>query len=382
MLHEFLTENRAELIERCRRKVAERPAPGADDAELENGVSRFLSQLVKTLRMEQGYDPKRSRAVSGPSGGEHAGSSEMGETATLHGSELLRRGFTVDQVVHDYGDLCQSITDLAVERNASVGIDEFRTLNRCLDNAIAEAVTEFSYQREVLVVDKTVQALNERLGFLAHELRNHLQTATLALAAVRAGNVGLSGATGSILSHSLVRLRTLIDRSLADVRVTAGMPARHEVFSLADFIAEVQISASLEALTRDCVFMVSHVDPSLAVAADRDLLFSALGNVLQNAFKFTHQHSQVSLKAFASGDRILIDVEDHCGGLPPGDTEHIFLPFKQSGADRSGLGLGLSISRRSVEANEGTLSVRDRPGTGCIFTIDLPRREMPEQSSR
>lgn len=143
MLHEFLTVNRAELIERCRVKVAQRPAPGASDVELEHGISHFLDQLVKTLRMEQGSDPGRSRAVSGPSGGAHAGASEMGETATLHGSELLRRGFTVDQVVHDYGDLCQSITDLAVERNEAIGIDEFRTLNRCLDNAIAEAVTEF-----------------------------------------------------------------------------------------------------------------------------------------------------------------------------------------------------------------------------------------------
>src|SRR6185503_10870861 len=131
--------------------------------------------------------------------------------------------------------------ELAFERAVQIDIDEFRTLNRCLDNAIAGAVTEFSYQHELLTVDKAVQALNERLGSLAHDLRNHLQTATLALTAVRAGNVGLSGATGTILSQSLVRLRTLIDRSLAEVRVTAGMPARHQLFSVADFISEVQI---------------------------------------------------------------------------------------------------------------------------------------------
>jgi hypothetical protein len=377
MLHEFLTAHRANLIERCRAKVARRPAPGASDAELAHGVSAFLDQLIRTLRVEQTAEPMRSRQVSGPAGGGTQGSSEMGETATLHGRELLRRGFTVDQVVHDYGDLCQAITDLAFELGAPIGIDEFRTLNRCLDNAIAQAVTEFSYQREALIVDKTVKALNERLGLLAHDLRNHLQTATLALTAVRAGSVGLSGATGAILSHSLVRLRTLLDQSLADVRITAGMPARHGLFSLADFISEVQISASLEALTRECGFTVERVDPKLALDGDRDLLFSALGNVLQNAFKFTSPHSVVSLRAFASDGRILIDVEDHCGGLPPGDREDMFLPFKQIAADKSGLGLGLSISRRSVEANDGTLEVRDLPGSGCIFTIDLPRHELP-----
>ena len=68
-----------------------------------------------------------------------------------------------------------------------------------------------------------------------------------------------------------------------------------------------------------------------------------------------------------------IDVEDHCGGLPQGAVEDVFQPFKQSGEDRSGLGLGLAICRRSVEANNGVLSVRDAPGSGCVFTIELPR---------
>jgi len=79
------------------------------------------------------------------------------------------------------------------------------------------------------------------------------------------------------------------------------------------------------------------------------------------------------LHAYAVADRIVIDIEDHCGGLPPGSMERMFLPFTQSGADRSGLGLGLSLCRRSVEANNGILSVRDVPGSGCVFTIALPR---------
>ena len=66
--------------------------------------------------------------------------SEMGVSATVHGSELLALGYTVDQVVHDYGDLCQAITHLAIERDAPFSADQFCTLNRCLDNAIADAV--------------------------------------------------------------------------------------------------------------------------------------------------------------------------------------------------------------------------------------------------
>jgi signal transduction histidine kinase len=134
-----------------------------------------------------------------------------------------------------------------------------------------------------------------------------------------------------------------VDRSLADVRVTAGMPARHQLVPLASFIAEVKTSAALEAQTRGCGLAVSAVDPSLAVEADRDLLFSAVGNLLQNAFKFTEENTEVSLNVHATDDRILIDVEDNCGGLPLGDAEKMFLLPAPHGTDKSGLGLGLSI---------------------------------------
>ena len=380
MLHEFLAANRDDLIDRCRLKVVQRRSPKATAAELDHGIPHFLDQLIKTLQVERSADPLRSREVSGPSGGENSELSEIGRTAAQHGRDLLQHGSTVDQVVHNYGDLCQAITDLAYERDAPFEVDEFRTLNRCLDNAIADSVTEFSYQRDLLLEDAGAHALNERLGFLAHELRNLIQTATLAVTAIKAGNVGLAGATGAVLDRSLIGLRNLVDRSLADVRMSASMPPRYEYLPLAQFISEIKISASLEAQARGCGFAVSLVDPSLAVKADRELLTSAIGNLLQNAFKFTEQHTDVWLKVHSTVDRILIDVQDNCGGLRAGDAETMFKPFTQSGADKSGLGLGLSICRRSVEASGGVLSVRDIPGTGCVFTIDLPRHAWPQPS--
>jgi signal transduction histidine kinase len=373
VLHEFLTAHRAELIERCRLKVAKRLAPKVANPELVHGIPSFLDQLIKTLQVEQTSEPMESRKVSGPSGGGPA-ASEIGVTAGLHGRELSRHGFTIDQVVHDYGDICQAITELAFERNTSIGIDEFRTLNRCLDNGIADAVTEYSFQRSRLVADDGAKSFNERLGFLAHELRNHIHTATLAVMAIKTGNVGLGGATGAVLDRCLIGMRSLIDRSLADVRVTAGIPPRHQLISLADFVTDVKISASLEAQTYQCKFSVGDVEPGLAIDVDREMLTSAVGNLLQNAFKFTKRHTEVSLNAYAASDRIRIDVEDHCGGLPQGLAAQMFLPFNQSADDRSGLGLGLAICQRSVTANNGLISVRDLSRTGCVFTIDLPRR--------
>lgn len=109
------------------------------------------STAIKTLRMERTSDPASSRKVSGPSGGGKPALSEISESAALHGKELLQQGFTVEDVVHDYGDLCQSITALAFEQDAFIHTDEFRTLNRCLDNAIANAVTEFGHQHDFVV---------------------------------------------------------------------------------------------------------------------------------------------------------------------------------------------------------------------------------------
>jgi signal transduction histidine kinase/ActR/RegA family two-component response regulator len=380
MLHEFLTANRAALIERCRIKVAQRPTPKASKAELEHGIPHFLDQIIKTLQVEQTSDPMASRRISGPAGGGKPFFSEIGETATQHGRELLQHGFTIDQVVHDYGDLCQAIMDLASERGEPFHIEEFGTLNRCLDNAIADAVTEFTLQHDTFVAEEAVQAMNERLAFLAHELRNLIQTATLAFTAVKSGKVALTGATGSLLEHSLIAMHGLVNHSLAEARVTAGMPARFERISLVDFIRQVKLSATLEAQIRGCSFTASDVDPTLAVDADRDLLLSAVGNLLQNAFKFTGDHTQVSVHAYAAANRILIDIEDHCGGLPSGYAEKMFNPFTQGGPDKSGLGIGLAIARRSVEAMNGILSVRDVPGSGCIFTVDLPRCTPPEPS--
>ena len=371
MLHQFLADHRVVLIERCQSNSDQRFAPDVSDGELEYGIPLFLDQLIKTLKTEQTAGPMASQAISGAIGGP-SDSSELGASAVQHGRELLQNGYTIEQVVHDYGDLCQAITGLAFELDAPIRTDEFKTLNRCLDNGIADAVTEFAHQRDLANSDREGQALNQRLGFLAHELRNHINTATLAVSLLKSGSVGFSGATGAVLDRALIGLRGIVDRSLAEVRVSAGMPVQHQVICVADFIAAVKISASLEAQARECEFAVPAVDRSLVVEVDQDLLFSAVGNLLQNAFKFTRHGSKVTLTARAEGDRVRIEVKDHCGGLPPGNKEDLFLPFRQKGADKSGVGLGLSICRSSVQANNGLLSVRDIPGTGCVFTIVLP----------
>ena len=349
-MHGFLVHNRNELIARCKAKVAERPRRAATTEQLANGVPLFLTQLTRTLQAEEDGERARGVQISGPAGGDGTHLSEIGVTATAHGNQLLRLGYSVDQVVHDYGDLCQAITDLAAERDSPFSVDQFRTLNRCLDNAIADAVTEFVVQRDATVAVQHSADMTQALGVLAHELRNSLQAATMAFTALESGKLSIAGSTGALLKRSLV--------------------------ALSAFIAEARDAASLDASSRGCGFVVMPVDEMALLRGDRDRLLSALTNLLQNAFKFTHRHTEVTLNARVVGSRIFIDVQDHCGGLPAGAMDAMFMPFTQRSTDRSGLGLGLSIARRNVEADGGTLTVQDKPGVGCMFTMNLPRHAL------
>ncbi len=351
MLAEFLRANRADIIARTESTAVARTAPRRTDTEPHSGIPLFFDQLVDIL--DGSSAPTVDRAAS----------------ATLHGSDLQRRGFNVSQVVHDYGGLCQAITQVADERNASISSHEFHVLNGCLDDAIAQAVTEFARQRE----QRSSKEGIESLGMLAHELRNHLAVALLAVQAIRSGSVGTSGSMGAMLDRSLKAMHALLDRSLAQVRLQVGLVEQERVV-VAELIEELSISAAIEAQRRDLQFTIGPVDYEAAVEVDRPHLASALANLLQNAFKFTRPKSQVEIRTRQTADRVLIEIEDECGGLPPGKAAELFDSFAQGATDRSGLGLGLAISRRAVEESGGTLHVRDLPGTGCIFTVDLPKQ--------
>jgi hypothetical protein len=212
MLHEFLTSNRTELISRCRNKVAIRIAPSEIPLALDHGVPLFLQQLVETLRMEQRElpgDTVEPRALPDPMG--------ISRAASVHGAELLRLGYTVDQVVHDYGDVCQAVTELAGEEDEGISTGEFRTLNRCLDNAIADAVTSFGRARQVLIDDQA-ETLQQRLSFYSIEHRRLIDIALQAYAVVKSGHAGVTGSTGTVLFQTLEELRSLADRTLPEIR--------------------------------------------------------------------------------------------------------------------------------------------------------------------
>lgn len=353
MLHEFVTTHRQAIAARAGERATRRAAIPAAAVALEDGAGRFLDQLSETLLAE-----------STP--GEPA-DDDLSETATLHGRELLALGLTVSEVVHDYGEICQAVTELAIERNTPITTQEFRILNRCLDTAIAKAVTEHTrLTAEARSADEI-----ERLGRVAHEVRNRLHTALLAFGIVKGGGVLANDRAFDVLDHSLIGLREFVNGALAEIR-TAASHHRPEPVSVHRFFSDIGVAAQLQAEDKGVGFDIEPVDPGLVVHVDPLLLEAAVMNLLSNGFKYTHPGGLVTLRAHGNSSCAIIDVEDSCGGLTDSD-EDPFKPFAhRAGRDRTGLGLGLAIARRAVRAQGGDVRLRNLPGRGCIFTIELP----------
>jgi signal transduction histidine kinase len=354
MLYEFVTTYRDAIIARAREKLTARPWPSASAQELENGVPLFLTQLSETLRSESTGVAYAQRAI--------------GSAATRHGSDLLALGFTVSQVVHDYGDICQAVTELAIEQNAPITTDEFRTLNGCLDMAIAEAVTEHAR----ITAESRSTEESERSGHVAHETRDLLNTAILAYQTLKRGTVAINGSTGAVLGRSLMGLRDLVDSTLSDIRIAANQQRRERV-SVTPFLNDIAVAGGLHAESRGLQFAIEPGDPGWAVTADPQLLASAVTNLLNHAFKYTLPGGRVVLRARTVDDaRLLIEVEDECGGIPASEGDPFQSFGKRRGRDRTGLGLGLSIARKAVRAHGGDIHIRNMPDKGCVFIIDIP----------
>jgi signal transduction histidine kinase len=360
-LRDFIGDHRDEILARARLQIAARSVPAATEGELATGLPLFVEQLSEALL--------RASTLKVADHG------EIKDSAALHGEVLFEQGLTIEQVVHDYGHVCQAITGLAVERRAAIASEDFQTLNLCLDDAIAGAAAAYGRQRERAITDEGT----ERLGMLAHEMRNLLNTALMAFESIKAGVVAPGGSTSTMLERSLIGLLTLIDRSMAEVRLDAGMQNLERV-PVWEVLAEVQIGASMVARKRGLQLVVTSVDHLVIVEADRQILCAAVANLVQNALKFTRRGTTITLRASTTASRVLIDIEDECGGLPPGQAEDLLQPFSQQGRDRTGLGLGLSICVKAVKAIGGELHIKNLPGKGCIFTIDLPKQPPPPTS--
>jgi hypothetical protein len=185
MLHEILKDNRAALIGRCRRT-----------ASASHSIPLILDQLVEALAGEQRFPTLAVQTIRGDSADPPAWRDSSGTSATaLRGAEIHKLGDTLARLVHDYGDLCQAFTDVAMESHAGITVKELDTFNRVLQDSIANALSAFRVRNPQ--------------GSVAKESRNLLDAALEALDVLKSGEVGLMGPTSALIEQSLRRLHEL-----------------------------------------------------------------------------------------------------------------------------------------------------------------------------
>ena len=381
LLHDFLLKNKAEILDLTEEKTLELAGARASSDQLKQGLPIFFQQLLGILLLERPattqHAPSKRGATKGaneadePAMAMAAGKpeeAEVAESAALHGIEMLRLGYTLSHVVHAYGAMCQSITEVAEKKNFHIDVSGFHDLNQCLDVAIAGAVTEYQKLRDTQETDRE----DKHLGFLTHEMRNALTSATISLQLIEKGSVGIAGSTGMVLAKSLKRMQELIDRSLTDIRLRVDPEVHMESGHLLVIADQILVTAGMEAQSKKQKIKLK-IDPNLVIDADQQAFHSALSNLIQNAIKFTREGGTFQVRGSVDEEHVVVEVEDECGGLPPHTATDLFKAFAQKNENRTGLGLGLTIAQRAIELNHGTVEVRNLAGKGCVFKITLPK---------
>lgn len=149
------------------------------------------------------------------------------------------------------------------------------------------------------------------------------------------------------------------------------MDLQRETIRLCALVDEVRGTANVEAKAKDTRLVVE-CDPALQVSVDPQLLISAIANLVLNAIKYSPASSTVEIRCSRMKQEAALEVRDQCGGLPEQKIHELFEPFVRGRSDVSGLGLGLTITRRAIEAHGGRVEVRNLAGDGCVFVLHVP----------
>ncbi len=348
MLAEVVQQHRERVLALARRRLGQMVGQEAA-TEGQEYLSELLDELVAGLTASGDGGPPAPR---------------IEQTAAQCGWKRQEHGAAISLIAHDFGVICDAVAQLADETATRVDPGEWQALNRAVDSGIAAALSAYEKQRQQREQDERAT----RLGAVAHELRNALGAASTGFTMIKQRRVGTDSRTADLVTRNLGRAAILANSLIAESRLDAAVQP-----SLAPLRLRLLIDDIVGSLTTGAVAALS-VDaaPELTVMADEQLLISALTNLIQNAVKFTRPEGSVFVRARPDGPNVVIEVEDECGGLPPGTAERIFTPFVQQGANRTGAGLGLTIVRKVAVAHRGSVRVVDLPGRGCVFELRIP----------
>ncbi len=358
-LADLIEAHRGEILEEWKGRAATAAASvSLSEPALQDRIDDFIEELILSLREPPLKAPSEAAVRS----------------AVEHAVQRFALGFHISAMVREYGLFADTVYDVIRREEEPIPLTELAALGAFVQHAIVEAVTTFSSLKE----NQLRRVAAEHQGFLAHELRNSLSTARLASdeLADRDAAPALVGA----LQRSLGQLEQLLSHALVRSRFEAETPIYPTEMALRAAIQECIDESSFDAERREVSITLLADDTTVCV--DPRLFRSVMTNLIRNAVKFTRSEGKIVIRArLTEGERLVVEVEDQCGGLPEGAAARMFVPFAQSHDSRhAGHGLGLAIAKQAADAQGGTIQVHDLPERGCVFVVDLPRVVLaPEQ---
>lgn len=350
----LLASQRKEILERWMQRISrEHDEKGLSRAELRDHLPTFFDQVISALAVQDSHSDQEA--------------SSGGPACAAHGTQRLRVGFDLIEVVREYEILSECILEEVEAVGGTVSISAFRHLQRLVNAGRAEAISAYVERRD----EEAARAHAQHIAFVAHELRNPLAPSIMALSALRKNARPEDEWALSLLMRNLTSLRDLIDQVLIADRLDGRVQLKREAVDLRLFIDEAVTAASPAAKQRQLSIVVEAA-PTLPFFGDARVLRSAIVNLLGNAVKFTQEGQMITVRATHRESTVAIEIEDRCGGLPEGNPQDLFRPYLQRGENQSGFGLGLAIVQQGITAHGGRVSVVNLPGKGCVFSLVLP----------
>ena len=229
-------------------------------------------------------------------------------------------------------------------------------------------------------LSETNRRQTEFLAMLAHELRNPLAPISNAVRALRVGHgdAKVARAALGMFERQVAQLARLVDDLLDLSRITRGKIAlRRQPIELAPIVEQAVEAARARYGSLDHELSVTLPTRPVYLNADPTRLAQVLGNLLNNACKFTDPGGHIALTVSHEGTQAVVRVRDNGIGIAPDTLPHLFRMFAQADTSleraRDGLGIGLTLVKALVEMHDGTVDARsDGLGRGSEFEVRLP----------
>ncbi len=262
---------------------------------------------------------------------------------------------------------------LAVLLSSVMALGVTDMVRRVVMNEVGRVTLDRMYDDAQKIID----ARQEILGIVAHDLRNPLNTIHMATSLILEEK-GLEAARVSqlrIIQRSGERMNRLIQDLLSVTTIEAGrLSIAPQKISVTDLLREAEETLGPIAREKSLTFATSAADDLPLVRADSARVLQVFSNLVGNAIKFTPAGGTITLSAVRADDKVQCSVTDTGPGIPPAQIPRLFGKFWQAKrGDGRGVGLGLAIARRIVEGAGGSIKLMSEMGCGTQVIVELPR---------